>query len=119
LQNLADSAAELRESGAASEQLETTSELQARVMVRSTLDGFPVEELQQRFPGMQAFLDQVRAGHSDERTARLMAAHGMALQVGWGLLGPTLRVAFGLQDLDETEIRAAIATQIAKIVEPE
>jgi TetR/AcrR family transcriptional regulator, repressor for neighboring sulfatase len=119
LQNLADSAAELSESGATPEQLEAAYERQARVMVRSTLDGFPVEELQQRFPGMEAFLEQVRAGHSDERTARLLAAHGMALQFGWGLLGPTLRVAFGLQDLDDTEIRAAIAAQIAKIVEPQ
>jgi TetR/AcrR family transcriptional regulator, repressor for neighboring sulfatase len=116
LQNLADSAVELRESGATLKELEAAQELQARVMVRSTLDGFPVEELQQRFPGMEAFLDQVRAGHSDERTARLLAAHGMALQIGWGLLGSTLRVAFGLQDLDDAEIRAAVAEQIAKLV---
>lgn len=115
LQHLADSAAALRESGVPFEQLQPTHDLQARVMVRSTLDGFPVEELQQRFPGMEAFLDVVRAEHSDERTARLLAAHGMALQVGWGLLGPTLRVAFGLQDLDEAEIRAAVADQVAKI----
>jgi TetR/AcrR family transcriptional regulator, repressor for neighboring sulfatase len=116
LQNLADTAAELRETGAPIEELEAVHEHQARVMVRSTLDGFPVEELQQRFPGMEAFLGQVRAGQSDERTARLLAAHGMALQVGWGLLGSTLRVAFGLQDLDDTEIRAAIAEQITKII---
>jgi AcrR family transcriptional regulator len=116
LQNLADTAADLRDAGAPIEELEAVHEHQARVMVRSTLDGFPVEELQQRFPGMEAFLEQVRAGQSDERTARLLAAHGMALQVGWGLLGSTLRVAFGLQDLDDTEIRAAIAEQIAKIV---
>ena len=116
LQHLADSAAALRESGASFEDVEAAHELQARVMVRSTLDGFPVEELQQRFPGMEAFLEVVRANHTDERTARLLAAHGMALQFGWGLLGPTLRVAFGLQDLDETEIRAAVAEQIAKMV---
>jgi TetR/AcrR family transcriptional regulator, repressor for neighboring sulfatase len=116
LQHLADSAAALRESGSPLEQLEAAHELQARVMVRSTLDGFPVEELQQRFPGMEAFLEQVRASHSDDRTARLLAAHGMALQVGWGLLGPTLRVAFGLQDLDDTAIRATVAEQVAKIV---
>jgi TetR/AcrR family transcriptional regulator, repressor for neighboring sulfatase len=116
LQHLADSGAALRESGAPPEQMAAAHELQARVMVRSTLDGFPVEELQQRFPGMEAFLDMVRADHSDERTARLLAAHGMALQFGWGLLGPTLRVAFGLQDLDDTEIRAAVAEQVAKIV---
>ncbi len=119
LQHLADDAAALRASGASQSQLEAAYEFQARVMVRSTLDGFPVEELQQRFPGMEAFLEQVRADHSDDRTARLLAAHGMALQVGWGLLGPTLRVAFGLQDLDDGEIRAAVAEQIAKIVAAE
>jgi hypothetical protein len=43
----------------------------------------------------------------------------MALQVGWSLLGSTLRVAFGLQDLDDTAIRAAVAEQITRIVAPE
>lgn len=119
LQNLADSAASLRESGAPAAEIEAASEIQARVMVRSMLDGFPVEELQQRFPGMQAFLEQVQAHHEDDRTARLLAAHGMALQVGWGLMGPTLRVAFGLQDFDDTEIRSAVADQITKIVAAE
>src|ERR1700761_3916201 len=119
LQHLADSAAALRESGAPPEQTEAASELQARVMVRSTLDGFAVEELQQRFPGMEAFLDVVRTGHSDDRTARLLAAHGMALQIGWGLLGPTLRVAFGLQDLDDAAIRTAVAEQIGRIIAPQ
>src|ERR1700755_3043605 len=104
LQYLADSAAALRESGASQTEIEVTYEFQARVMVRSTLDGFPVEELQQRFPGMEAFLKQVQAEHSDDRTARLLAAHGMALQIGWGLMGRTLRVAFGLQDLDDPAI---------------
>src|ERR1700753_2218751 len=54
LQHLADSAAALRESGASFERVEAAGELHARVMVRSTLDGFAVEELQQRFPGMEA-----------------------------------------------------------------
>jgi TetR/AcrR family transcriptional regulator, repressor for neighboring sulfatase len=119
LQYLADSAAELRKSGVSAEQLEAAYEFQARVMVRSTLDGFPVEELQQRFPGMELFLEHVRAGQTDDRTARLLAAHGMALQVGWGLFGATLRVAFGLQDLNDAEIRAAVAAQIAKIIAPQ
>src|SRR5690242_21845245 len=55
LQHLADSAAALRKSGAPRAEIEAVYEFQARVMVRSTLDGFPVEELQQRFPGMEAF----------------------------------------------------------------
>jgi TetR/AcrR family transcriptional regulator, repressor for neighboring sulfatase len=119
LQHLADSGANLREAGAPPEQLEAAQELQARVMVRSTLDGFPIEELQKRFPGMERFLDQVSSGHSDERTARLLAAHAMALQFGWGLMAPTLRVAFGLNDLSDAEIRDAVADQVAKIVAPQ
>jgi TetR/AcrR family transcriptional regulator, repressor for neighboring sulfatase len=119
LQHLADSGAKLRESGAPAEKLEAALELQARVMVRSTLDGFPIEELQKRFPGMERFLAQVRAGHSDERKARLLAAHAMALQFGWGLMAPTLQVAFGLNNLSDAEIREAVAEQIAKIVAPQ
>src|ERR1700761_2378088 len=55
LQHLADSGDELHKSGAPAAQLEAIHELQARIMVRSVLDGFPVEELQQRFPGMERF----------------------------------------------------------------
>src|ERR1700747_3401710 len=116
LQHLADSGAALRDSGASQQQLEAVHELQARVMVRSMLDGFPIEELQQRFPGMERFLDEVRSSHSDERQARLLAAHGMALQFGWGLMAPTLRVAFGLTDLSDADLREAVAEQIAKII---
>jgi AcrR family transcriptional regulator len=119
LQHLADYGAALRDSGASQQQLEAVHELQARVMVRSMLDGFPVEELQQRFPGMERFLDEVRSGDSDDRRARLMAAHGMALQFGWGLMAPTLRVAFGLNDLSDADLRAAVAEQVAKIVTPQ
>src|SRR6202047_1968944 len=119
LQHLADSGAKLRESGAPAEKLEAAQELQARVMVRSTLDGFPIEELQKRFPGMERFLEQVRSGVSDDRQARLLAAHAMALQFGWGLMAPTLRVAFGLNNLSEAEIRDAVAEQVTKIVAPQ
>ncbi len=118
LQHLADSAVALREAGAPAEQLEAAREFQARVMVRSVLDGFPIEELQERFPGMERFLEQVRSDHSDEPQARLLAAHAMALQFGWGLMAPTLRVAFGLNNLSDEEIRDAVAEQIAQIVAP-
>ena len=118
LQHLADSGAKLRESGASAEEIAAAQERQARVMVRSTLDGFPIEELQKRFPGMERFLEQVRSGHSDESQARLLAAHAMALQFGWGLMAPTLRAAFGLNDLSDAAIRAAVDEQIAQITAP-
>jgi hypothetical protein len=43
----------------------------------------------------------------------------MALQFGWGLMAPTLRVAFGLKDLSDVDLRAAIAEQVAKIITPQ
>jgi TetR/AcrR family transcriptional regulator, repressor for neighboring sulfatase len=118
LQHLADAGNALRESGAAAEELRAAQELQVRVMVRSTLDGFPIEELQQRFPGMERFLEQVRSEVSDDARARLVAAHAMALQFGWALMAPTLRVAFGLDNLTDGEVREAVAEQIAQMVSP-
>lgn len=119
LQHLADSGARLRDSGAPAAKLEAAQELQARVMVRSVLDGFPIEELQERFPGMERFLEQVRSVVSDDPQARLLAAHAMALRFGWGLMAPTLRAAFGLNSLTDADIREAVADQIAKIVAPQ
>jgi AcrR family transcriptional regulator len=119
LQHLADSSAVLRESGGRPEQLEAAHELQIRVMVRSRLDGFAIEELQERYPSMERFLEQVRSSHRDEDQARLLAAHAMALQFGWGLMAPTLRAAFGLNNLSDAEIRQAVAEQIAKIIAPQ
>ena len=119
LQHLADSGAALRESGAPSKEREAAAQLQLRVIVRSTLDGFPVEELQKRYPGMDWFLEQVLPGQTDERRARLSAAHAMALQLGWGLIGPSLRAGFGLQDMSDAELRTEVEQQVAKIVTPQ
>lgn len=119
LQHLADTAAAVREAGAPIEELEAAHDLQLRVMVRSTLDGFPIEELQERKPGMAWLLEQVRPGHADERDARLAAAHAIALQLGWRLMGPSLRAGFGLDGMSDADMRAEIAQQIAKIVTPQ
>lgn len=119
LQHLADAAAAVREAGAPIEELEAAHDLQLRVMVRSTLDGFPIEELQERKPGMDWLLQQVRPGHADERDARLAAAHAIALQLGWRLMGPSLRAGLGLDDMSDADIRAEVAQQIAKIVTPQ
>ena len=43
----------------------------------------------------------------------------MALQFGWGLMAPTLRAAFGLTNISDAEIRAAVEQQVAKIVAPQ
>ncbi|WP_078315306.1 TetR family transcriptional regulator [Mycobacterium sp. D16Q16] len=119
LQHLADAAATLREAGAPREELEAAHDLQLRVMVRSTLDGFPIEELQERKPGMERLLEQIRPAHADDREARLAGAHSIALQLGWRLMGPSLRAGFGLDDMSDADIRSEIAQQIAKFVNPQ
>lgn len=119
LQHLADSAAALREAGAPIEELEAAHDLHLRVMVRSTLDGFPIEELQERKPGMEWLLEQIRPGHADDRDARLAAAHAIALQLGWRLMGPSLRAGLDLDDMSDADIRAEVAQQIAKFVTPQ
>lgn len=68
---------------------------------------------------MERFFEQVRSSHSDEAQARLLAAHAMALRFGWGLMAPTLRVAFGLNNLSDAELKAAVAAQTAKIIAPQ
>jgi hypothetical protein len=69
-----------------------------------------------RLCGVERFLEQVRSEVSDEDQARLVAAHAMALQFGWALMAPTLRVAFGLNNLTEAQVREAVAEQIVKMV---
>ncbi|BAX95430.1 putative transcriptional regulator [Mycobacteroides stephanolepidis] len=119
LQHLADTGAALRETGASPSDLEAAHDLQLRVMVRSTLDGFPIEELQERRPGMEWLLEQIRPGHADEREARLAGAHAIALQLGWRLMGPSLRAGFGLDDMSDADIRAEVAGQVAKLITPQ
>lgn len=118
LQHLADTAATLRQDGASVEEIEAAHDLQLRVMVRSALDGFPIEELQERKPGMEWLVEQVRPGYDDEQAARLAAGHAVALQLGWRLLGPSLRAGLGLDDLTDADLRDEVSRQVARFVTP-
>lgn len=118
MQHLADQAADRRSAGASAAELLPAVDQHLRIMVRATLDGYPIEELQQRRPGMQLILDQVRPGHRTEREARLAAAHATALQLGWRLLGPAFRSGFGLEDMSDEELQSAVADEVQHIVTP-
>ncbi|MCX4094746.1 helix-turn-helix domain-containing protein [Nocardia sp. alder85J] len=87
-----------------------------RVLARCILDGYPVEQLQQRFPVMRQLLDRTRAEHADDRTAALAVAHAAAFGLGWQLFEPFLRASTGLQDLPATELGELIATRIGRLL---
>jgi TetR/AcrR family transcriptional regulator, repressor for neighboring sulfatase len=87
-----------------------------KVLARAILDGYPVGELQQRFPGADMVVDLARAGHPDDRDARIAAANSLALQLGWRLFGPFLRSATGLTDIPEADLRSAVDTCATSIL---
>lgn len=93
-----------------------------RVMARTLLDGYPAGKLQTRFPGASQLLEEVRSAHGPgpegDRSARLAVANAFALQFGWRLFAPFLRAATGVEDLTDDEVRQAVATELARIVEP-
>lgn len=81
---------------------------QLRVLAYASLDGYPIGELQSRFPTMRVLLDAVRPQHPTELSARLAAAHTIALQLGWCLFGDFLRASTGLEDLEEMDNRTFV-----------
>lgn len=86
------------------------------VLARCILDGYPAGELQQRFPVMSLMIDRIRPEMGSDREAGLTVAHLAAFTMGWQLLEPFLRSAAGLQDLSDTELRAAVDAQAVRIL---
>jgi TetR/AcrR family transcriptional regulator, repressor for neighboring sulfatase len=108
LDDLAQQMADLLQSGASQPTIDAQSERHWKVLARAILDGFPVGELQHRFPGAHRLVGVARTRHADETDARIAAANAMALQLGWRLFAPFLRSATGLGAVAEAELRAAV-----------
>ena len=89
---------------------------QLRVLAYASLDGYPVGELQSSFPTMGVLLDSVRSQHPSELSARLAAAHTIALQLGWCLFGDFLRASTGLEDMDDRTFARSIGHTVASIL---
>jgi AcrR family transcriptional regulator len=89
---------------------------QLRVLAYASLDGYPVGELQSRFPTMGVLLDAVRPQHPTDLSARLAAAHAIALQLGWCLFGDFLRASTGLEDMDDSTFVRSIGQTTASIL---
>ncbi len=108
----------LLHSGAPADVLERALDRQMRVWARTLLDGYPAEQLQTRFPNVAELLDYVRTRHDNDASARLAVANALALQLGWRLFEPMLRLATGLDELTHAELRQAVLAETARIVEP-
>ncbi|GGK35243.1 TetR/AcrR family transcriptional regulator [Nocardia camponoti] len=93
------------------------AQLHVRVLVRCLLDGYPVGELQHRFPIMEALIERAKAGGAEQHSASLAAANAAALLIGWEILGPFLRAATGLDEVSESELRANATTRAAAMLD--
>ncbi|MFC6010263.1 TetR/AcrR family transcriptional regulator [Nocardia lasii] len=91
--------------------------LHLTVLARCLLDGYPVGQLQQRFPIMSALVERAAAAGADEQAAALAAANAAALMVGWELFGPFLRAATGLEDVPEEQLRRDASARAARMLD--
>lgn len=118
LEHLGTSLADLRHSGAPAAVVERAVDRQLRVVARSLLDGYPVGQLQKRFPNVSELLDHVRLGHDSETSARLAVANAMALRLGWRLFEPLLRSATGTDTFPDAQVREAVDAALSRIIHP-
>jgi AcrR family transcriptional regulator len=117
LDHLGRHLAELLEMNADGSRIAAAVDRQLRVLARTSLDGYAVGELQSRFPTMEVLLENVRARHPSEVSARLAAAHTIALQLGWCLFGGFLRASTGLETLDERTFARSVGNVVSLIID--
>lgn len=118
LEHLGSTLTTLVNGGAPADEIEQTMDRHIRVMARALLDGYPVGQLQTRFPGVTLLLEQVLPRSADERSARLAVANAVALQMGWRLFEPFLRSAAGLEGVSDAEIKDSVGAEITRTLEP-
>jgi len=96
LDYLAEDLVSARDAGAPRAVVEARAERSWKVIARALLDGFDVARLQHGFPNIDQLLVAAREHCDDDYTARVATADALAMQLGWRLFGPFLRVATGL-----------------------
>ncbi|MBI3224803.1 MAG: TetR/AcrR family transcriptional regulator [Mycolicibacterium cosmeticum] len=105
--------------GAPAEAIEAATDRHTRVMARALLDGYPVGQLQTRFPNIALLMDKVLPSYgTNDRAGRMAVANAVALQLGWRMFEPFLRSAVGLDEMTEVEVRAAVGATAARILDP-
>ncbi len=116
LDHLGQHLAQLLAEKAEGKQVADAVDRQLRVLAYASLDGYPVGELQSRFPTMGVLLDAVRPQHPSDLSARLAAAHTIALQLGWCLFGDFLRASTGLDEMDDRTFVRSVGETAASIL---
>jgi TetR/AcrR family transcriptional regulator, repressor for neighboring sulfatase len=115
LDHLAGRITALVDADAPADELQQAVDRHARVVARTLLDGYPAGELQSGFPNMAQLLERVRPRFADDRSARLATANAVALQLGWNLFRPFLASALQLDDVEDDELKAAVADAVARL----
>jgi TetR/AcrR family transcriptional regulator, repressor for neighboring sulfatase len=82
------------------------------------LDGFPVGQLQQRFPTAAMLVKHAEHSHHNELAGRMAAANTIALELGWRLFEPFLRSATGTEKVSAADLRHAINFETARMMGP-
>ncbi len=108
----------LLDEGGPADEIEHNMDRHMRVMARALLDGYPIGQLQTRFPGVTRLLGQALPRFDDERSGRLAVANAVALQLGWRFFEPFLKAATGLDSISDDDVRAAVNAEIAQILDP-
>jgi AcrR family transcriptional regulator len=112
----------LLQSAAPADVVDAAMNRQMRVWARSLLDGYPAEQLQTRFPNIAPLLDYVATQYDEKgrepSEARLAVANALALQLGWRLFEPMLRLATSLEELPDAELRKSVLAECARMIEP-
>ncbi|SRX79098.1 putative transcriptional regulatory protein [Mycobacterium tuberculosis H37Rv] [Mycolicibacterium parafortuitum] len=98
LEYLADDLAEAQRSGAPRDEILARAQRSWTVIARTQWDGYDVGRLQQRFPNIETLIATAGRYTDDEPTARLATADALAMQLGWHVFGPFLRIAAGIPD---------------------
>jgi AcrR family transcriptional regulator len=117
LDHLGQHLAELLAADAEGIKIAAAVDRQLRVLARTSLDGYTIGELQNRFPTMEKLLEAVRERQPTDLDARLAAAHTIALQLGWVLFGGFLRASTGLEDLDDRTFARSIGNTVGLIID--
>ena len=100
------------------DQVQATIDRQWRVMARALLDGYPAAKLQTRFPMIERLLATALDQHASEGEARMAVANAVALQLGWRLFEPFLRIATDIEDVSDSQLQAAVSAETARILQP-
>lgn len=92
-----------------------------RVLARSLLDGDNPRDMQTEFPVVKRIVEETRAAQehgklSSDVDARLLAAMGVALGLGWLVFEPFIHAATELDGEDPMELRARAFTTWRKML---